>query len=185
MNNNTENMREQYDAYLTAHIENVSTALHWIIDRVPQILELAPSNLEDYTADSLCELIAQHDVSKYSDHEYWQYCDYFYGEKTELVKRGFDLAWLHHQHNNPHHWQHWLLREDDGDMKALEMPFNYVIEMICDWWSFSWNKGVLLEIFDWYKENKPKMLLHKNTEKLVEQILDILKNHIESNMESE
>ena len=102
-----------------------------------------------------------------------------------MVKHGFDLAWLHHQHNNPHHWQHWLLREDDGNMKALEMPFNYVVEMICDWWSFSWTNGNLYEIFDWYKENKPKMLLHKNTEKLVEQILDILKTTMENVVESE
>lgn len=177
----TEIMREQYDAYLRTHIENVLSALHWIIDEAPQILNLAPSNLEDYTADSLCEQLAQHDVSKYSDFEYWQYCEYFYGEKkTDLVKQGFDLAWLHHQHNNPHHWQHWLLREDDGGMKALEMPFNYVVEMICDWWSFSWTKGELTEIFNWYKDNKPKMQLHKNTEKLVEEILDILKKSLEN-----
>ena len=70
-------------------------------------------------------------------------------ELAELVKEvedRFDAAWLHHQHNNPHHWQHWLLREDDGGTKALEMDHLYVVEMVCDHWAFSWVKGDLYEI---------------------------------------
>nr|DAE02562.1 MAG TPA: hypothetical protein [Siphoviridae sp. ctmYS12] len=30
----------------------------------------------------------------------------------------------------------------------MDMPYNYIIEMICDWWAFSWNKGNLQEIFN-------------------------------------
>lgn len=52
------------------------------------------------------------------------------------------------------------------------MPDNYIIEMICDWWSFSWDKGKLDEIFDWYEEHKGYMKLSYSTREKVEDILE-------------
>ena len=69
--------------------------------------------------------------------------------------------------------------EDSGKVKALEMPKEYILEMICDWWSFSWKSDNLFEIFDWYKKNGPKMILHTNTRKTVEEILDKLRMKLE------
>src|SRR5688572_29402107 len=86
-----------------------------------------------------------HDWSKLTPAEWRPYVRTFYGRTpgpVELRHRfhgrpndernladwkadraaAFDKAWLHHQHRNPHHWQHWLLREDDGDLKTLPMP---------------------------------------------------------------
>jgi hypothetical protein len=108
--------------------------------------------------------------------EYDAYCEYFYGERTPEVEEGFDYAWLHHQHSNPHHWQYWLLREDDGGTKALEIPYEYILEMVCDWWSFSWKNNDLYEIFNWYDNNKKKMILHEKTEVIVENILRQIKD---------
>ena len=70
---------------------------------------------------------------------------------------------------NPHHWQHWVLINDDpGEGEVLlEMPYNYIIEMICDWWAFSWEKGNLSEIFSWYDEHKDYIKLHPNTRETV------------------
>lgn len=167
----SDSMRDQYDSYLSNHINNVKKGLDWMIENIPEIFKIDPI--------SLSMIISHHDESKYSDEEYFAYCEYFYGEKTPEVEDEFDLAWLHHQHNNPHHWQHWLLREDDGDMKALEMPEIYIIEMVCDHWAFSWAKNDLYEIFNWYKENKPKMLLHPNTQQRYEEILDKLKTKLD------
>ena len=59
------------------------------------------------------------------------------------------------------------------------MPYKYVVEMICDWWAFSWNEGNLNEIFNWYDEHKDYIKLHKNTRKTVETILEKLKVRIE------
>ena len=61
---------------------------------------------------------------------------------------------------------------------AVEIPFEYVIEMICDWWSFSWKKGDLNEIFKWYEDHKG-MMLHPETRKLVESILARIKEKLE------
>ena len=101
------------------------------------------------------------------------YDEYFYGAGKN--ENEFNYAWLHHIHNNPHHWQYWILREDDGDTIPLEMPYNYIIEMILDWWSFSWKSNNLYEIFNWYDEHKKTMILNENTKIIVESILKDMK----------
>lgn len=164
-------MQSDYDKYLEEHIANVKLGFEWMVLRLPELFTA-------YDSDAVMDIVKNHDQSKYDDEEYLPYCAYFYGKKTPEVEEEFNKAWLHHQHNNPHHWQHWLLREDDGGSIAVEMPFEYVIEMIADWWAFSWKKDNLLEIFDWYDENKSKMVLHPNTQKLVEDILDKLETKI-------
>ena len=55
--------------------------------------------------------------------------------------------------------------------------------MICDWWSFSHITGNLYEIFDWYKVHTKKMILHENTKKLVEEILDKIKKELDKEAE--
>jgi hypothetical protein len=60
------------------------------------------------------------DLSKFDDAEYEAYDKYFHGpSKTAEVKAAFDVAWLHHIHMNPHHWQHWVLVNDDDGTKVL------------------------------------------------------------------
>ena len=54
------------------------------------------------------------------------------------------------------------------------MPLEYVIEMIADWWSFSFRSGNIREIFSWYDKHK-EMKLHPKTRKLVEDILERIK----------
>ena len=164
-------MSAKYNEYISNHIANVKKAYLWLKDR-------AIIDLKEAEADFLNQLNI-HDLSKYSEEEYKAYDLYFYGTKTEKVKKDFDYAWLHHIHQNPHHWQHWVLVNDDEDSYALEMPKEFVYEMICDWWSFSYKTGNLYEIFDWYKAHSKKMILHENTRKLVEEILDKIKTELD------
>ena len=93
----------------------------------------------------------------------------------------FNHAWLHHIHNNAHHWQYWILNNDDPNKGEiiLDMPDNYIFEMICDWWSFSWAKGNLYEIFDWYNERKNYIKLSDKTRKKVEDILEKMKDELD------
>ena len=164
-------MSAKYNEYISNHIANVKKAYLWLKDH-------AIINLKEAEADFLNQLNI-HDLSKYSEEEYKAYDLYFYGTKTEKVKKDFDYAWLHHIHENPHHWQHWALVNDDEGTYALEMPKEFVYEMICDWWSFSYKTGNLYEIFDWYKAHSKKMILHENTRKLVEEILDKIKTELD------
>lgn len=84
-------------------------------------------------------LIDSHDVTKFDPAEYDAYDQYFYGKnsESEAVKGEFDRAWLHHLHKNSHHWQHWVLINDDDRTKGLDMDLYSVIEMISDWLSFA------------------------------------------------
>ena len=63
------------------------------------------------------------------------------------------------------------------------MSLNYIIEMICDWWSFSWKQNNLNEIFKWYEERKDYIKLSDYTRKKVEDILG--KMNVKINYHSE
>ena len=134
-------MSKEYDEYLQEHRSNLCFGLEWLKQNLPEVLEGA------YNIDWLVQ--NAHDHSKYGSEEYNAYDTYFYTNiKSYRVQQDFQLAWLHHIHHNPHHWQHWVLINDDPaeGTVCLEMPRCYIIEMICDWWSFSWAKNDLTEM---------------------------------------
>lgn len=165
-------LKNKYDEYLKQHIGNVKNGYDWLCIYLPNLIK-------PELADILAENIYAHDRSKYSDEEYEAYANYFYGTKSKEHDEAFDYAWLHHQKQNPHHWQYWILQNDEDGIKVLEMPEEYVLEMICDHWAFSWAKDNLYEIFNWYDRNKKKMQLHKNTRKLYEDILAQIKEKLD------
>lgn len=165
-------MSVQYDNYLTEHKENVAKGFRWLQENIPEVIE-------DGFEWQIC---FNHDASKTDPEEYDAYDAYFYGNnRSYSVVQNFKKAWLRHIHNNPHHWQHWILINDEPKegMVVIDMPYIYVVEMICDWWSFSWTKGYLNEIFGWYEDRKDYMKLSANTRRSVEYILGKMKNKLE------
>ena len=164
-------MSMEYDTYLIEHISNVQKGLEFFKSHMPELVGKEPScMIHDLKAQ-----FANHDKSKYDEEEYAAYDAYFYGEKTQAVLDEFNHAWLHHIHHNPHHWQYYILIQDDDETICVEMPYHYVLEMICDWWAFSWKKGDLFEIFKWYDDYKKHIQLHPETRKTVEDILNKLR----------
>ena len=159
-------MSKEYDDYLEGHIGAVRNAAEWMMENnIGGISDLPGGAIARFA----CQVHA-HDESKFLIEEYEPYDAYFYGERDEGA---FDVAWLHHIHHNPHHWQHWLLFEDenDGKPKPLEMPKEHALEMVADWWSFSWRSGNLREVFGWYGEHRDRIVLHPSTRKYVESVL--------------
>lgn len=115
-----------------------------------------------------------HDASKFLPSEWLPYSRTFYkpdGSKQYVETPEFNMAWLIHQHRNPHHWQYWLLKEDSGKLVPLPMPEKYALEMIADWLGASKVKTGKMECASWYEENKRNMVLHKNTQDLIESII--------------
>lgn len=41
------------------------------------------------------------------------------------------MAWQHHKGHNPHHYEFWMDKFDDG-CYVTRMPFEYTVEMLCD-----------------------------------------------------
>jgi len=129
-----------------------------------------------------------HDLSKYRPTEFIPYAKFFYDpngiKRTVREKSGyykptdtgdvaFDYAWLLHQKRNKHHWQWWILPEDEGGIKTLSIPANYIKEMICDWRGAGRAQGVKdwQNPSRWYEINKHKMQLHGETRKNIEMFL--------------
>lgn len=169
-----------YDEYLIEHRGNVRKGLDWIKHSLPDLL----SGFEPFYR----QIKWHHDVSKDDPEEYNAYDNYFYGgQRTKEIEEEFNRAWLHHIHHNPHHWQYWVLVNDEPEegMIALRIPYRYVIEMICDWWSFSWHSGNLYEVFDWYDKHKDHMKLHKDSKDLIEEILGQIKAKLDEYAEKE
>lgn len=164
-------MSERYDNYLKEHVSAVQKAMNWMLNNIESLEEETGYNKSEFV-----HAASVHDMSKRGTHEYDAYDSYFYGERDEDA---FNRAWLHHIHNNPHHWQHWVLVNDNGSLMALEMPKLYALEMIADWWSFSWRQGNLFEVFKWYEENKDGMVLHTKTRELVEGILGEIREKLD------
>ena len=166
-------MSLEYDDYLQQHISNVVNAYEWLVRNITGASMFGVG--QNYVLD--------HDESKFTSHEYDPYDEYFYGDrKTKEINNNFNYAWLHHIHNNKHHWQYWVLINDDPEEGtiALDIPYKYVLEMIADWWSFSWKSGNLYEIFDWYDSHKAHMILSKNARETVEEILSEMKEKLDS-----
>jgi hypothetical protein len=119
-----------------------------------------------------------HDWSKFLPDEFFPYANFFYGEGSATrsqptrARQAFDVAWLKHQHRNPHHYQHWILREDSGETFLLRIPEKYILEMLSDWEGAG--RAITGEsggTADWYKKNRSKILLQKAVRERVEREL--------------
>lgn len=168
-------MSREYDLYLREHRENVKKGFEWIKENLPELLKPATPFVD-------VQICLDHDKSKDQQDEYDAYDKYFYGNnKSYQVVQDFNYAWLLHIHRNPHHHQYWILRQDDpneGEI-ILDMPYDDILEMVCDWWTFSWKKENLREIFGWYDQHKDYMKLSDKTRKTVEGILDKIRDKLD------
>ena len=118
-----------------------------------------------------------HDLSKFRLSEFIPYSRYFYNRdgtpkqiRNETGDLTLDYAWLLHQHRNPHHWQYWVLKEDEGGTKTMEMPHKFLLEMWCDWMGAGKARG-MGDIVNWYEENKNRILLAPVTRGVIESMV--------------
>lgn len=174
-------MSREYDEYLENHTTGVLQAYQALVD-----LDVV------YYDSDIVQQLNRHDDSKRDAEEYDVYDEYFYSyeesNRPQRVETEFLYAFLHHLHNNPHHWQYWVLIQDSGENskeEVLDMSYNYILEMICDWWSFSWmkfnesqDKEDLYSIFSWYEDNKDGIKLSDSTRETVEDLLERLRKNL-------
>lgn len=118
----------------------------------------------------------QHDTSKFSQHEIHAYANNFFGAKDN--PEGFAYAWLHHIHNNPHHWQYWVFPGDypqkGSEYNRLAMPPHYAVEMVADWLGASKAYTDSWDMTDWIFKNYDSVILHSLTLAFVNDLLSLL-----------
>ena len=125
-----------------------------------------------------------HDLSKFLPSEFIPYSNYFYSRphdekpKESSIDIKFDKAWLNHQHRNPHHFQWWILRGDDGNDVAMEMEWKSILEMLCDWAGAAKAQGRFSpkddrnrEVREWYGKNMHNMQFHVKTRQTIKEII--------------
>ena len=120
-----------------------------------------------------------HDMSKFSWTEFWESAKYYQGDSSPInackADKGYSLAWQHHKGRNPHHYEYWTDRYDDGTV-AIEMPYKYAAEMICDYIgagkAYMGDKFTFAREYQWWIKKLttvPKM--HGNTKLFVTEVL--------------
>lgn len=77
-----------------------------------------------------------HDLSKFSITELSESIKYYQDGKSpiEVCKENneYSTAWQHHKGRNPHHFEYWLDYTEFRTIEPIEMPYKYVLEMVCD-----------------------------------------------------
>jgi len=161
---------DEYNDYLDNHINNVILAFE-LCDK-NRLKELTEYNDEDLI--DIKEQIECHDQSKYGEEEWEPYLNWFYpiDENASKDEYGYDIAWIHHCHNNPHHFQYWICIDDDGTTRPIDMPLNYIIEALCDWHSFS-AKNSDSTAYKWWQDHKDVFAMTDKTKEWFDTLCEL------------
>ena len=148
--------QKEYLEYVKAHKERVEKFASWLKTNCPEVFE-------GVDLDSFNDIIKEHDESKFSEEEFEPYAQKWFGDGKKTFE--YDQAWKHHWMNNEHHPEYWL---------GEDMPYIYILEMICDWGSFSIDKGDLKELSDFYYNkaiDDPEKNLSDATKEIIHDLL--------------
>lgn len=136
-----------------------------------------------------------HDLSKFLPSEWKPYAQYFYWTQEQkdiettaafckygicegapwghFVSDRFSVAWNYHQKRNKHHWQYWLLKNDDGETFPVGMPTDYIYEMVADWSGAGRALNGEWEVKSWYLKNYHKILIQWEDRNLVNHLIGV------------
>lgn len=127
------------------------------------------------------EQLSVHDDSKWTHDEFPYYANNFHGDPHNPdAPDGFAGAWLHHVHQNPHHWQYWIFpdgftpRNSNVENGVVQMPPMFALEMIADWMGASMAYTGSWDMQEWLWKNMPKIRVHSKTAEYLRGKLDML-----------
>jgi hypothetical protein len=134
----------------------------------------------------------KHDLSKFEEPERTPYIEMTWvkrfdktnKDKNKLVEQSFIEATQHHVLTNKHHPEYWDQKNAKIDpnnrdkllkcIDASEMPNNYVVEMVCDWFAMS-QELKTNTAREWFNKNKNvRWKFSDAQEKLILKTLDVL-----------
>jgi hypothetical protein len=148
---------EENKKYIEEHKDNVRQFAEWLKGQLPELFD----NID---LDLFNEMIQEHDDSKFSEEEFEPYAQKWFNNSGKTPE--YEAAWKHHWMNNEHHPEFWL---------GEDMPYIYILEMICDWGSFSIKSGDMSELSKFYYEkarDDEEKNLSENTKIIIEEILE-------------
>lgn len=122
-----------------------------------------------------------HDLSKFSPIEFWESVRFYQGTSSPInvakAEQGYSLAWQHHKGRNPHHYEYWTDKYDEGTV-ALEMPYKYAVELICDYLgaarAYLGNEFTYTGEYNWWLEKIKTAKIHPYTANFVSVVFETL-----------
>ena len=127
----------------------------------------------------------RHDLSKYSPSEFIVGAKYYQGTRSpneiERELYGYSVAWMHHKGRNRHHYEYWNdYNPISKQIENVEMPIKYVVEMFCDRLAASkvYNGKNYTDAhpYNYFLKIKGKGRMHPNTEKILNRLLEMLRD---------
>ena len=159
--------QEEYKNYILEHKANVKKFADWLVENLPELFTEATD------VETFYEIIEEHDDTKWSEEEFEPYAQRWHGEGVKTPE--YEEAWKHHWMHNEHHPEFWL---------GEDMPYIYILEMLCDWGSFSIDKGDLRELSKYYYDNA-KDDKEKNLSDATKEIIEDILTKIDSVLDKE
>lgn len=112
-----------------------------------------------------------HDLSKFRWwSEFKPHALYFFGPPEKRDQNALDAAWLRHIHRNPHHWNFYLVVDEEGYVNCLDIPDKYRKEMLADFLAKGQSRGA--NAWDWYECHNRTLGLHPNVHRWLKTQLD-------------
>lgn len=195
------NKMNDYKEYIDNHRKNVIEAFQDVFLKryndpydFPSDIGFTTEEFKQAIKDVTPEVL-MHDMSKYSDEEFYPYLDYFIkgyfsdsipdDQKDPVIEAKYQEAWRHHYLYNAHHPKFWYYSEADEngnythhyDTKsdvAAPMLLKDIIHMISDWEGMSRKFGG--STLDWYnnKADEEKSDLNPETKIIVDKMLNTI-----------
>ena len=111
-----------------------------------------------------------HDLSKFSPKEFITNVKYTTPGLSPIIKNkqicGYSEPWMHHKAHNPHHYEYWTDKYDEGTV-CIKMPYKYAVEMVCDYIgaakAYLGDKFTYVGEFEWWLKKKETAKMHKDT----------------------
>ena len=161
---------EKSREYVMRHKKYVKLAYNLLIDEIKKEFPLT-----DDEFSTLANNIEIHDLTKLEPDQAMVYAKYFWEEKSPETTENYERVSLLHKLTNPHHPEFWM--NENGETETMSVI--YVIEMICDWWSFGLSNNNPLRILQFYQENKMTFKFSNETSATIEKLLYIIKMEVE------
>jgi hypothetical protein len=165
INEDLTDYQKEYKQYILDHKNRVEQFADWLLENCPEVLD-------EVDPDVFWDLIKAHDESKFSEEEFEPYAKKWHLDGIKTPE--YEAAWVHHWKNNEHHPEYWL---------GEDMPYIYILEMICDWGSFSIASGNMRELSDFYfnkAKEDPEKMLSDATKEIIEDILSKINSVIDA-----
>ena len=125
-----------------------------------------------------------HDLSKFSPKELFINVKYVVIGKSpiDIQKQeiGYSFVWLHHKGHNPHHYEYWMDKFDDG-CYITRMPLKYTIEMLCDYLAankaYNGKDATFESQLAWWQIQRNIRKMHPDNILFLDKVFDKLKDY--------